>query len=681
MSHQYDIDEERKNRFLSSGADTPRSASQPPTTNGEGFYSAAAMQIYGSPGGHTGASLNTSASSPWAISAGRLPALSRSASIGAPASLPRAASFSARDYAAGSFANAIRESSSFASTFEDDESEAMSDAGGPTSAGAEGLAYSYSYGEPRGRAIYGADARSRSQSLAAASAPRPGPVGSPPTSGGWNYGTGPLSIPGRYGDIKPPTSRYGSLGGRLAGGMSPSPTGLRPSVYGHAELTNISPLARDVGQILLDEDAWALNGGESGTTSRRHSVSVVQPRRGIVGFNAPENQDDHRSGQPYYGGAGSGGASAGGLAISDDELAGLTGSMLNISSLPSRNELPPSQPSSLPIYAPLSRPSVSASDMDSLSVHPPGEHSGIPRHMLRSPSESNQSASSGGGSGSSPSRTGEHSLSPHPQDPSPVAGYAPGQLPQQRPRPTEIRTDVSPQILQAHLSAAQLQLQQAQARFAAAEQGFGYGAPPSPTLMRTAAAPNQSFMQMQAQAHASPLSPLSPSRVQAPAIGRRPSLSQVAQGVGVVPGGEPTSAASELGRGVPLHAVPTTWALYIVEFKGGRTDLFYVADPSMISGIPPGAGPSALRVGDLVIVEADRGRDLGKIINDTITAAQVEELQRMRLAAAQSNAALGGEHAYGGGPVSPDAAAPPPHRKAEITPKKIFGKATAQDVQ
>lgn len=675
MSHQYDVDEERKNRFLSTGADTPRSASQPPTTNGDGFYSAAAMQIYGSPGGHTGASLNNSASSPWAISAGRLPALSRSVSIGAPASAPRAASFSARDYAGGSFASAIRESHSFPSTFEDDESEAMSDAGGPTSA-ADSLAYSYSYGEPRGRAIYGADARSRSQSLAAASAPRPGPVGSPPASGGWAYGSGPLSIPGRYGDIKPPTSRYGSLGGRLAGGMSPSPTGLRPGGYGHAELTNISPLARDVGQILLDEDSWALNGGESGTTSRRHSVSIVQPRRGIIGFNAPEHQDDHRGGQSYnYGGASAGSASAGGLAISDDELAGLTSSMLNLNSFSSSNEMPPSQPSSLPIYAPLSRPSASSSsDMENLSVHLPGDHSGIPRHMLRSPSESNQSASSGGGSNSSPTRTAEHSLSPHPQDPSPVAGYAPGQLPQ-RPRPSEIRTDMSPQALHAHLSAAQLQqyqLQQAQARFAS-EQGFGYGAPPSPTLVRSAIAPNQSFM-MQAQAHASPLSPLSPGHAQAPVMGRQRSLSQVAQGIGAP---EPASAGSDMGRGIPLHAVPQSWALYIVEFKAGRTDLFYVADLSHLTGIPPGSGPSALRVGDLVIVEADRGRDLGKIVNDTITAAEVEAFQRTQLAAAQSNAAYG-DH---GGPVSPDGPAPPPHGKREISPKKIYGKATAQDAQ
>ena len=114
MSHQYN-EEERRNRFLSSGADAPRSASQPPTTNGDGFYSSTAMQIFGSPGGRTNASISSnSSSSPWAVSSGCLPTLSQSASIGAPAS-----SFSAKDYTAGSFSSAVRESHSFPSTFED----------------------------------------------------------------------------------------------------------------------------------------------------------------------------------------------------------------------------------------------------------------------------------------------------------------------------------------------------------------------------------------------------------------------------------------------------------------------------------------------------------------------------------------------------------------------------------
>ncbi|RPD79019.1 hypothetical protein L226DRAFT_567214 [Lentinus tigrinus ALCF2SS1-7] len=66
-----------------------------------------------------------------------------------------------------------------------------------------------------------------------------------------------------------------------------------------------------------------------------------------------------------------------------------------------------------------------------------------------------------------------------------------------------------------------------------------------------------------------------------------------------------------LGKGVPLHAVPMSWPLYIVEFKAGCTHLFYCTDLTQ-----------DIRVGDLVIVEPDRGQDLGKVVNDTITLVE-----------------------------------------------------------
>ena len=97
----------------------------------------------------------------------------------------------------------------------------------------------------------------------------------------------------------------------------------------------------------------------------------------------------------------------------------------------------------------------------------------------------------------------------------------------------------------------------------------------------------------------------------------------------------------------------------------------------------------SLRVGELVIVEADRGKDLGKIVNDTITAAEVEAFQRQQAAQAAVQAQMYG--GGGGGPTSPDsavppgpasaAAPPPPHGKKEINPKKIYARATAQDAQ
>ncbi|RIA97684.1 PSP1 C-terminal conserved region-domain-containing protein [Glomus cerebriforme] len=58
----------------------------------------------------------------------------------------------------------------------------------------------------------------------------------------------------------------------------------------------------------------------------------------------------------------------------------------------------------------------------------------------------------------------------------------------------------------------------------------------------------------------------------------------------------------------------------IQEFKAGRTDLFYVAENSDVM----------VKKGDLVIVEADRGKDLGKVTNDSIMPHQVQLLQQQQ---------------------------------------------------
>lgn len=115
---------------------------------------------------------------------------------------------------------------------------------------------------------------------------------------------------------------------------------------------------------------------------------------------------------------------------------------------------------------------------------------------------------------------------------------------------------------------------------------------------------------------------------------------------------------SELGKGVPLSSVPASWPLFIVEFKARRTDLFYLTDLSL-----------DIRVGDMVIVEADRGKDLGTVVNDSITLKEVEAFQREQ----KERVAFGGD----GGPMSPGGAS----GKKDINPKMIYGKAQAQDTQ
>ena len=73
---------------------------------------------------------------------------------------------------------------------------------------------------------------------------------------------------------------------------------------------------------------------------------------------------------------------------------------------------------------------------------------------------------------------------------------------------------------------------------------------------------------------------------------------------------------SDLGRGIPLATLPPTTPLYIVTFKAGRRDVFYCADPTLL-----------ISNGDRVIVEADRGSDLGTVVYDQLTPIEVRDWQ------------------------------------------------------
>lgn len=75
--------------------------------------------------------------------------------------------------------------------------------------------------------------------------------------------------------------------------------------------------------------------------------------------------------------------------------------------------------------------------------------------------------------------------------------------------------------------------------------------------------------------------------------------------------------AVSVGKGMLLLRLPPHIPLLMVEFKSGRTDFYYVSDPLI-----------RLRTGDLVIVEADRGKDLGKVATDVLTVDQVVLLQK-----------------------------------------------------
>ena len=92
--------------------------------------------------------------------------------------------------------------------------------------------------------------------------------------------------------------------------------------------------------------------------------------------------------------------------------------------------------------------------------------------------------------------------------------------------------------------------------------------------------------------------------------------------------------------------------------QAGRTDLFYSPD---ISG---------LQIGDFCMVEADRGRDIGRIVNDKITVNEALLFQQQQAEAAAKARLI----------ESLNQAPPVPSNSKEIMPKRIYGRATQSDI-
>lgn len=154
---------------------------------------------------------------------------------------------------------------------------------------------------------------------------------------------------------------------------------------------------------------------------------------------------------------------------------------------------------------------------------------------------------------------------------------------------------------------------------------------------------------------------------------------------------------NDLGKGIPLSMITSDTRLFIVEFKAQRTDLFYCLDRTV-----------KIDVGDYVIVEADRGQDLGKVTNNTITLEEVKSFaayRKQELANLSAGLAAGpkvqgtfaglhaglnmmGQQSAQGGAADVDDMPGGMQQSAaikglskEIMPKRIFGKAGQQDQQ
>ena len=549
----------------------------------------------------------------------RFAPLSHSSSLGHPQSVPtRSSSFSASQDRphANSFLSVMRDNPRFGSTFEDDESEALSDSFS-----------SFDDMPLNGRlhpGQYGSDStRSRSQSL----------LVSQPASAELSRNWARDSPHGRY-----PTSRYNNgMGSQESNFLNASstPTAI-PGRGGNpnADISNISPFTRDIHQILLLGDRSAIrdqvgptmgppgqrddpSGGASGSTSRRHSVSYYHPRRDI-GFQAPGSaaNDDNSSSMllqnPYHSNV-----------LSDEELASDL-NMLSIGMDSLTVSGAHSQPSSLPNF-PQGRSLLSQS---------PDSANANNRYLPMRPAEFNKRTSF-----SSSSHLDSTSASDRATSASPRSDVAnPFGVPTRHP--PELKMDYTGSLSPS----------------GAGTQRYGQQQFASTTNSNTGAMPTSPVYGQRTPSFgvpASPVtSPLSP--------GLQNSLSRVynkdyLSSAAPPSAQEPLSPTlADLGKGVPLHSVPPSCPLFIVEFKAGRTDLFYTMERA-----------HDIHAGDLVIVEADRGKDLGKVVNDSITLAEVEAFQK-----AQAQKAMHAASLMDGPPA-----------KRDINPKKIYGKAQPQDTQ
>ncbi|KAI8141215.1 hypothetical protein BJV82DRAFT_619723 [Fennellomyces sp. T-0311] len=115
------------------------------------------------------------------------------------------------------------------------------------------------------------------------------------------------------------------------------------------------------------------------------------------------------------------------------------------------------------------------------------------------------------------------------------------------------------------------------------------------------------------------------------------------------------------GKGVGLHQLPPETLLYMIEFKAGRTDFFY---------IPPNDPNLQVHVGDLVIVEADRGKDLGKVAMERLTHDQILQLKKQ-----QQHDSPQDDSSNPSSPKSQDDIKP-----SEIQIKRIYRQALADEV-
>ncbi|KAM0790629.1 hypothetical protein ACM66B_004491 [Microbotryomycetes sp. NB124-2] len=441
----------------------------------------------------------------------------------------------------------------------------------------------------------------------------------------------------------------------------------------------------------------------SGATSRRHSFAAFNPMsRSQIGFHLPDEDRDKASsgGTTTFpsGGIGSRALSSrlGSSAIDDDDLAAdLNSLQLNLEA-----------------HAASQQESESRRGVSFVGSMP----TNFPSHHGGTPSSGSKALADEDADGFRPPMTSQQKPAPAssaaqtPSTAMPMLSPPLGSSRYFQPSPSPATTSVTPSVAQRSTSRFEFGANMPPSSSGPAPPGmndfglgaFGAGQPfggpgpqsqpggmygqPAPIDARFGGPPSQ--FQGPPPPFPGALPPLPPSQ-SGPQIGGfqpfPPQMPNAPTQTHYVPpgpnnsGARPPSSASSgapggmssefvnLGRGVPLHSVPANAPLYIVEFKAGRKDLFYVDDPTL-----------QLKQGDLVIVEADRGRDVGKFFKPC-SLDEVQAFQQRLVEMALGQLATAGQGGQGA-PPPPNAAALARMTK-EFQPKKLYGKASAQDTQ
>jgi hypothetical protein len=118
---------------------------------------------------------------------------------------------------------------------------------------------------------------------------------------------------------------------------------------------------------------------------------------------------------------------------------------------------------------------------------------------------------------------------------------------------------------------------------------------------------------------------------------------------------------ADLGKGIPLVSLQPDTPLYIVAFKSGRRDVYYCPDPTLLIGN-----------GDWVIVEADRGSDLGTVVYDQVSSTDIREWQEKQATIALMSGASVHQPP---GMAAVNAATPPKNK-----PKVLIGELAGADL-